>query len=347
MALYPALPLFTDAYLADTRHLTTEEHGAYLLLLMFAWRSAGCKLEDNDKTLARIAGLSPTKWRRLKPVVAQFFTVEDGAWRQKKLLAVYSDVASRVARNKANGARVGRARAAKVTKGMDENAPTRRKAPVSETAGEILATAPPGDQATKTKSKQKLQLAAEVSEGQKKESEQAAVIEQLHLRRKKISDACPDGTIIDDAVLHLWAAAGVDLDLDAVPVIKAMVVRELGRTGRAPHSLGYYRDAVLDASAGRQQAEKTGQRLKPASKTPYISQAQKKEFDPQNTDHWRSLLGDPANRFRGDYMARNWFISKDHPEFRERGLGTNPRLSVTSHIPQPVRDLYGPAWFWL
>jgi len=113
VAEFPALPFFTDAYLADTRHLTTEEHGAYLLLLMCAWRTRGCCLKDDDRLLARIAGVSPTRWRRLKPNLAEFFTVADGLWQQKKLSYVYDTVAKKVARNRTNGARGGRATAAK------------------------------------------------------------------------------------------------------------------------------------------------------------------------------------------------------------------------------------------
>lgn len=338
MALYPALPLFTDAYLADTRHLTTEEHGAYLLLLMCAWRSAGCSLEDNDKTLARIAGLSPTKWRRLKPVLAQFFSVDDGQWRQKKLQAVYSDVAARVARNKANGARGGRARAAKTSRSTGKGGQQKTCQMASEAGGK--KEAPP--KATKTKTKQKQQPTAPIADDGKKDGGVSA--NELEAWREQIVAACFDGTMIDNTVIHMWWAAGVDLTLDVLPVIEAVSSREISRTGRAPHSLGYFREAVLEASTGRQKAEQTGQRLKPAPKTP---QASKKEFDPDDTEHWQSLLGDPTNRFRGDYLARNWFIAADHPTFRERGLGANPRLSVTSHIPQTVRDRYGKTWGWL
>ena len=62
MAEFPHLPLFTDAYLADTRHLTTEEHGAYLLLMMEAWRRPECSLPDDDRLLARLCGLSIERW---------------------------------------------------------------------------------------------------------------------------------------------------------------------------------------------------------------------------------------------------------------------------------------------
>ena len=64
MAEFPALPLWTDAYLADTTHLSTIEHGAYLLLLMTAWRTKECCLPDDDKLLSRYARLTAAQWRR-------------------------------------------------------------------------------------------------------------------------------------------------------------------------------------------------------------------------------------------------------------------------------------------
>jgi uncharacterized protein YdaU (DUF1376 family) len=85
MAEFPALPLWTDAYLGDTAHLTNEEHGVYLRLLMFAWRSPDCALPDDDKRLAIMTGLSDKKWRAMRPVVSAFWIIGNGAWTQKRL----------------------------------------------------------------------------------------------------------------------------------------------------------------------------------------------------------------------------------------------------------------------
>jgi len=87
VADFPALPLWTDAYLADTRHLSTVEHGAYLLLLMEAWRRPHCDLPDDEKLLARLAGLSLEEWARISPVVMELWD-RDGrrkTWTQKRL----------------------------------------------------------------------------------------------------------------------------------------------------------------------------------------------------------------------------------------------------------------------
>lgn len=85
MAEFPALPLWTDAYLGDTTHLTTIEHGAYLLLLMTAWRTRNCTLPDDDRLLARYARLNAQQWKRIRPIIAAFFVVGDGVWKQGRL----------------------------------------------------------------------------------------------------------------------------------------------------------------------------------------------------------------------------------------------------------------------
>jgi uncharacterized protein YdaU (DUF1376 family) len=85
MAEFPALPLWTDAYLGDTTHLTTIEHGAYLLLLMTAWRTRDCALPDDDRLLARYARLNTQQWKRMRPIIEAFFTIENGFWKQGRL----------------------------------------------------------------------------------------------------------------------------------------------------------------------------------------------------------------------------------------------------------------------
>lgn len=85
MAEFPALPLWTDAYLGDTTHLTTIEHGAYLLLLMTAWRSRDCVLPDDDRLLARYARCGPQQWKRLRAILEPFFDTKGGVWTQRRL----------------------------------------------------------------------------------------------------------------------------------------------------------------------------------------------------------------------------------------------------------------------
>jgi uncharacterized protein YdaU (DUF1376 family) len=107
MAQFPALPLWTDAYLGDTRHLSQAEHGAYLLLLITAWRTAGCSLPDDDRLLSRYAGCKdPRTWRRQKPVVMAFWELRGGRWYQKRLTTERRYVAE-LARKRAEAGREG------------------------------------------------------------------------------------------------------------------------------------------------------------------------------------------------------------------------------------------------
>lgn len=79
------IPLFVDSYLADTTHLTTEQHGAYLLLMMAAWRQPDCSLPRDDKRLAAFAGMPLARWRKISPEILEMWTYEGGRIFQKRL----------------------------------------------------------------------------------------------------------------------------------------------------------------------------------------------------------------------------------------------------------------------
>lgn len=53
VAEFPALPLWTDAFMADTDHLTDAEAGFYIRLLMVLWRSPGQRIPDDKAWIAR------------------------------------------------------------------------------------------------------------------------------------------------------------------------------------------------------------------------------------------------------------------------------------------------------
>jgi uncharacterized protein YdaU (DUF1376 family) len=74
------MPLNVGDYLADTGHLTTTQHGAYLLLIMHYWRKR--ELPSDDKQLAAIAKLPLRIWFDSRDTIQAFF--HDG-WRHKRI----------------------------------------------------------------------------------------------------------------------------------------------------------------------------------------------------------------------------------------------------------------------
>lgn len=104
-------PLVVGDYLKDTSRLTTEQHGAYLLLLMDYW-TKGPPLDD-DGDLAAITKLDARTWKKQRPKLAAFFRIADGVWRHKRVdeeLVRWAEKKARFAERAAAG---GRAKAAK------------------------------------------------------------------------------------------------------------------------------------------------------------------------------------------------------------------------------------------
>lgn len=71
-------------YLRDTGHLSTEEHGAYLLLLCHAWTQNGV-LPVDDELLRRITRMAPKAWAKARAIVMAFFTLQDDGYHQKRM----------------------------------------------------------------------------------------------------------------------------------------------------------------------------------------------------------------------------------------------------------------------
>ena len=78
------MKMYWGDYFADTRHLSTVEHGAYLLMIAHYWRT-GVPLPDDDLQLQRITGLRGNIWKEKKPILARFFRIADGLWHHKRI----------------------------------------------------------------------------------------------------------------------------------------------------------------------------------------------------------------------------------------------------------------------
>lgn len=78
------MPLYIGDYLSDTMHLTTEQHGAYFLLLLAYWKNRG-PLPDDDAQFCRITRLMRDAWATHRTHIAPFFQIRDGFWHHKRV----------------------------------------------------------------------------------------------------------------------------------------------------------------------------------------------------------------------------------------------------------------------
>ena len=78
------MPIYIADYLADTCRLTTEQHGAYLLLIFDYWRNGA--LPDDDAVLAQVCRMNADAWSNAQAVLRSFFTkADDGLLHHKRI----------------------------------------------------------------------------------------------------------------------------------------------------------------------------------------------------------------------------------------------------------------------
>jgi len=222
----PAIPLFGDAYLADTRHLSLEEHGAYLQLLMIAWRSPNCALPDDDTRIARMLGITANRWSKIRAVVMGFWTLGEHGWTQKRLSKerAFVEKKRRTNSDAANS---------RWKKQLIEN----KQAGLCERISERNAPPPPPN------------IAAKAASARASENDAAGLMVELC---QAAGISVPDPSRNFDkhkgliAIVQTWIDAGADPD-----EVRKIVSDKLAAMSTNPRSLQYFDGAVRDAIAAR------------------------------------------------------------------------------------------------
>ncbi|HCD1805581.1 TPA: DUF1376 domain-containing protein [Escherichia coli] len=96
----PYMQLYIADYLADTMHLSAEEHGAYLLLMFNYWQT-GKPIPKNR--LAKIARLTNERWADVEPSLQEFFCDNGEEWVHLRIEEDLASVREKLTKKSAAG----------------------------------------------------------------------------------------------------------------------------------------------------------------------------------------------------------------------------------------------------
>lgn len=232
-------------YVADTGHLSTEEHGAYLLLIAHYWLS-GKPLPKDDAALARLARATAARWRAIRSAVMAFFRLTDDGWRHKRIdqeLAKAEQVSSA---RRASGRIGGQQSASKRQANAPPNAQARGQQEVQQTGQQNPTPSLTPKEPTTTLSSlpsARPPIARGFSEADLcdvlRETVEAAGFSAIEIPRKLEQ-------------IWQWYEAGCHPELDVLETIKRLMRQ---RNGTAPGTLKYFTDAIHRARDERLKRE--------------------------------------------------------------------------------------------
>lgn len=120
------MPWYIGDYLKDTGHLTTEQHGAYMLLIAHCWQHGSIPASPGER--AAIAKLTLKRWKAIGAPVSRFFN-DDGTHNRvtKEIARTERAVMQRKQAGKSGGIRSGISRSIKKGQALaDDEARSKR-----------------------------------------------------------------------------------------------------------------------------------------------------------------------------------------------------------------------------
>lgn len=108
----PFMQMYWSDYFGDTRHLSCEQHGAYLQLLGSMWLAGG-SLPNDDRKLAKITGCTASRWAKIRDDVMAFFEVAGDLITHKRVTFELEKAREKSIKRAEVGSRGGKAKALK------------------------------------------------------------------------------------------------------------------------------------------------------------------------------------------------------------------------------------------
>jgi uncharacterized protein YdaU (DUF1376 family) len=126
------MPFYVGDYLGDTQRLTTEQHGAYLLLILDYWRAG--PPPDDDEVLRQITKLEAKVWKRHRLALVRMFQIEGGQWRHRRIDRELENASSNAERRSEKARKGANARWGHSSTDAPSNAPSMPEAVLVECA---------------------------------------------------------------------------------------------------------------------------------------------------------------------------------------------------------------------
>lgn len=232
---HPWMPLYVSDYLADTGHLSTVEHGAYILLIMHYWQNGG--LPTGDSQLSRICRMTLREWRKIKESLADLFGEE---WSHKRIDAEIL---------KADDVTNKRRAAGRASASVRYNKTPTSVATHVEQTNQQSHTQPQSQSPKERKTAAAVVLPRE---------EGAAAAKMKKLDLDKIEAECRTAAGLEEAAypglfnlspILTLLDRGYDLDRDILPVLRAVAARS-GQT--KPRSWAFFIPAITEVKNGNE-----------------------------------------------------------------------------------------------
>ena len=222
------MPFYIGDYLGDTQRLTTEQHGAYLLLILDYWRNGPAP--DDDAVLQQITKLDSKGWKRCRPAISRLFQTVDGEWRHKRIDAELVKAKANADRRSEKASKAAQARWGDSPKDAKSNAPSMPQA--------LLGECPP-------------QSPSPEANASPREGDFSMVEFTADLCRDA-GVPLPDHGAADKNRLTIesWIGAGADRDL-----IRQTVTQRCANLRTSPRSLAFFDKPVRDAADARRAAQ--------------------------------------------------------------------------------------------